>query len=157
MAILDFYCQSSYIGRWSSRSTPWYRHLVAKNGNFTFLLLELILTDQLEDLPPQYQVTDRPRRGVLRERPFTREGNYLVVVSKYSSMQLNDGLRKKLGNNMSVCLKTALAVFTTTPPEEFHFGMDLLFETTPNGGFHFLNYRQGGFHFWNHFWGRYTF
>ena len=27
-------------------------HLVAKNDNFTFLLLELILTDQVADLPP---------------------------------------------------------------------------------------------------------
>ena len=27
-----------------------YRHLVVKNGNFTFLLIELILTDQLADL-----------------------------------------------------------------------------------------------------------
>ena len=27
---------------------------MVKNGNFKFLLLELILTDQLADLPPQY-------------------------------------------------------------------------------------------------------
>ena len=30
-----------------------YRHLVVKNGNFTFLLLELVLADQLPDLDPQ--------------------------------------------------------------------------------------------------------
>ena len=29
-----------------------YRHLVVKNGNMRFLLLELILADQLADLPP---------------------------------------------------------------------------------------------------------
>ena len=44
---------------------------MVKNGNFTFLLLEFILAD----LPPP----DRPRWGVLHERPFTREGNYLVL------------------------------------------------------------------------------
>ena len=30
----------------------WYWHLMVKNGNFTFLLLELILADQVADLPP---------------------------------------------------------------------------------------------------------
>ena len=30
----------------------WERHLVAKNGKFRFLLLELILADQLADLLP---------------------------------------------------------------------------------------------------------
>ena len=38
------------------RPTPHYWHLVVKNGNFTFLLLEIILTDEvadlLADLPP---------------------------------------------------------------------------------------------------------
>ena len=29
----------------------WERHLLAKNGNFRFLLLDLILADQLADLP----------------------------------------------------------------------------------------------------------
>ena len=33
---------------------PPYWHLVVKNGDFTFLLLELILADQVADLPPQY-------------------------------------------------------------------------------------------------------
>ena len=33
---------------------PKYWHLVVKNGNFTFLMLEFILADQLADLtPPQ--------------------------------------------------------------------------------------------------------
>ena len=41
----------AHIGRSTGRSTPQYWHLVVKNGNFTFLLLELILTDQLADLP----------------------------------------------------------------------------------------------------------
>ena len=31
---------------------PKQRHLVAKNGNFRFLLLEFILADQLADLSP---------------------------------------------------------------------------------------------------------
>ena len=46
----------AHIGRWSGRSTgrstPQYWHLVVKNGNFTFLLLELILADEVADLPP---------------------------------------------------------------------------------------------------------
>ena len=42
-----------HIGRSTGISThPWERHLVAKNGNFRFLLLEFILADQLADLPP---------------------------------------------------------------------------------------------------------
>ena len=32
--------------------SPPYWHLVIKNGNFTFLLLELILADEVADLPP---------------------------------------------------------------------------------------------------------
>ena len=31
---------------------PQYWHLVVKNGNLTFLLLELILADEVADLPP---------------------------------------------------------------------------------------------------------
>ena len=42
----------AHIGRSSGRSTPQYWHLVVKNRNFTFLLLELILADHLADLPP---------------------------------------------------------------------------------------------------------
>ena len=42
----------AHIGRSTGRSTPQYWHLVVKNGDFTFLLLELILADQLADLPP---------------------------------------------------------------------------------------------------------
>ena len=46
----------AHIGRWRGRSTPQYWHLVVKNGDFTFLLLELILSDEvadvLADLPP---------------------------------------------------------------------------------------------------------
>ena len=41
-----------HTGRSTGRSTMQYWHLVVKNGNFIFLLLELILADQLEDLPP---------------------------------------------------------------------------------------------------------
>ena len=43
---------TAHIGRSSGRSTPQYWHLVVKNGNFTFLLLQLILADQLANLPP---------------------------------------------------------------------------------------------------------
>ena len=38
------------IGRSTGRSRPQYRHLVVKNGNFTLLLLDFILADQLADL-----------------------------------------------------------------------------------------------------------
>ena len=37
----------AHIGRSTGRSTPQYWHLLVRNGNFTFLLLEL----KLEDLP----------------------------------------------------------------------------------------------------------
>ena len=40
----------AHIGRWSGRSTPQYWHLVVKNGNFTFLLLQLILADEVADV-----------------------------------------------------------------------------------------------------------
>ena len=30
---------------------PWYEHLVVKNDNFTFVLLELIFADEVADLP----------------------------------------------------------------------------------------------------------
>ena len=42
----------AHIGRSTAYLTPCWWHLVVKNGNFTFLLLELILADQLADLPP---------------------------------------------------------------------------------------------------------
>ena len=70
----------AHIGRSTGRSTPWYWHLVVKNGNFTFLLLELILVDQVADLLADLPPPDRPRWGVLRARPFTREGNYVVFI-----------------------------------------------------------------------------
>ena len=38
------------MGRSTGRSTPWYWYLVVKNGNFTLLLLEPILADQVPDL-----------------------------------------------------------------------------------------------------------
>ena len=41
-----------HIGRSTGRFTPQYWHLVVKDGNFTFLLLELILADQLTDICP---------------------------------------------------------------------------------------------------------
>ena len=40
-----------HIGRSPGRSTFHWWHLVVKNGNMRFLLLELILADHLEDLP----------------------------------------------------------------------------------------------------------
>ena len=42
----------AHIGRSTVRSTPWMWHLVVKNGNFTFLLLELILAGQMADPSP---------------------------------------------------------------------------------------------------------
>ena len=70
MTISDFKSKGSYlqgltcnmdvrahIGRSTGRSPPFladlppqYWHLVVKNGNFTFLLLELILADEVADL-----------------------------------------------------------------------------------------------------------
>ena len=41
----------AHMGRSTGRSTPQYWHLVVKNGSFTFLLLELILADEVADLP----------------------------------------------------------------------------------------------------------
>ena len=63
MTITDFNYDSSYLPGLTcnmdvrthiGRSTPLYWHLVVRNGNFTFLLLEFILADQLADLPPKY-------------------------------------------------------------------------------------------------------
>ena len=43
---------TAITGRSTGRSTfPQYSHLVVKHGNFTFLLLKLILADQLEGVP----------------------------------------------------------------------------------------------------------
>ena len=92
---------------------------MVKNGNFTFLLLVLILADEVADLHPpvlslsgqewQFHIstvrahigrstcrsTPRylPRRGVLRERPFTREGNYLVSLLQCLGMSPHHLLR----------------------------------------------------------------
>ena len=55
---------------------PQYWHLVVKNGNFTFLLLELILADQVADLSPP------PREAQMRcsmQKTFT-----MRVLSTYS-------------------------------------------------------------------------
>ena len=57
MAISDCYCYRSY------RQIKWQiyplqqRHLVAKNGNFRFLLLQVIQADQLADLPPPVEAS----------------------------------------------------------------------------------------------------
>ena len=40
-----------HIGRSSGRYTPWYGHVVVKNGTFTLLLLQLIQAGQLADVP----------------------------------------------------------------------------------------------------------
>ena len=70
MAILDFYCESSYWQIYPQvmpnnnflyipnvRTDTWQiyppvEHLVAKHCNVRFLLWELMLADQLADLPP---------------------------------------------------------------------------------------------------------
>ena len=44
----EYQYEISTVRAHTGRSTTQYRHLVVKNGNFTFLLLELILAD----LPP---------------------------------------------------------------------------------------------------------
>ena len=43
---------NSYLADQLADLPPWYWHLVVKNANFTFLLLGLILVDQVVDLPP---------------------------------------------------------------------------------------------------------
>ena len=48
----DIYTVRAHIDTLTGRSTPKQRHLVTKNGNLRFILLELILADQLADLPP---------------------------------------------------------------------------------------------------------
>ena len=45
-------CLGTYIWQINWQIYPLYWHLVVKNGNMTFLLLELIVADQLADLPP---------------------------------------------------------------------------------------------------------
>ena len=45
------------IGRSTGRSTP--HRVISSGGNSTFLLLELILADQLADLPPPVRVIFR--------------------------------------------------------------------------------------------------
>ena len=54
-----------HIGRSTGISTPWERHLVAKNGNFRFLLLEFILADQLADKLPPIDVSKKQRMVIL--------------------------------------------------------------------------------------------
>ena len=48
----EIYTVRAHIDTLTGRSTPKQRHLVTKNGNLRFILLELILADQLADLPP---------------------------------------------------------------------------------------------------------
>ena len=64
MTITDFNYESSYLPSLIcnmdvrvhiGRSTP-YRHLVAKNGSFRFLLLQVIQADQLADLHPKLSI-----------------------------------------------------------------------------------------------------
>ena len=43
---------TGHIGRLTGRSPHQQRYLVAKNGNFRFLLLQVIQADQLADVPP---------------------------------------------------------------------------------------------------------
>ena len=49
---LEYCLGTAHIGRSTGRSTPHIIHLVAKNGNCRFVLLKLILADELADLPP---------------------------------------------------------------------------------------------------------
>ena len=49
---LEYCLGTAHIGRSTGRSTPHIMHLVAKNGNCRFVLLKLILADELADLPP---------------------------------------------------------------------------------------------------------
>ena len=51
----------AHIGRSTGRSTPPVNLPVDLNGNFRFLLFELILADQLADLPPPCSVIEWSR------------------------------------------------------------------------------------------------
>ena len=72
----------AHIGRLTGRSKPQVRHLVVKrhlmvkNGNFTFLLLKLILADHLPDIPPKY------RHLVIKNANFTFycKGSYWQIT-----------------------------------------------------------------------------
>ena len=63
-----------HISRSTDRSPPWYWHLVVRNGDITFLQLEIILADQLADIPPvvassgqeQQYVTSTVRAHIVR-------------------------------------------------------------------------------------------
>ena len=93
---------------------------VDRNGNFRFLLSELILADQLADLPPilassfhisTVRALDRPR-GVLCERPFTHEGNYLVNLLT-RCLQTTHTLRSCTIMDRLVIPKTLRKTFTS--------------------------------------------
>ena len=51
MVMLHFYVRA-HIVRCSGRSSPHYCLLVVKNDNFTFVWIELILANEVADLPP---------------------------------------------------------------------------------------------------------
>ena len=58
MAILDCYCYRSHRQmNWQIYAHPTQRHLVANNGNFRLLFLQVIQADQLADLPPPVEAS----------------------------------------------------------------------------------------------------
>ena len=95
-AVLSFHMESGFTERclilrptgWSTHvniiDTPpnWYIQKTSyPRGSLSLLLWKLIETDQVVDLPI---------KGFLRERPFTREGNYLVslvICNLFASFQ----------------------------------------------------------------------
>ena len=64
------YCYRSHRQiNWQMYPYPKQRHLVAKNGNFRLLLLQVIQADQLADLPPS-------SRGI----QWTKNGNFRLLL-----------------------------------------------------------------------------
>ena len=76
----------AHIDRSPGRSTPHWTHLVVKNGNMRFLLLELILADQLADLLPQY------RHLVVKNDNFTFLLLEIIFADHLADLPLGTGI-----------------------------------------------------------------
>ena len=79
-------------------------HLVVKNGNFTFLLLELILADHVADLPPQQM------HLVVKNGNFTFLLLELILAGYVADLPFSRGIQwSKYGNFKFLLLELILA------------------------------------------------